>query len=604
MTTAPRSSRLSAEKVNFQGKLSLGLTVATCALFGVLAVVYGGQNGNDYRSTTRRLDDGANDADGGNDDAADYTSYSCHYIFDQTPDPGAAQCQFARECNQGAGLWAPRVFCSSWMSTTLLTALLSPVILLWMVLLFRMLASTAEDFFSPSLEMFSAKLGLPPRFAGVTLLALGNGAADVSATISAIANDPENGYKLSLGALTGAAMVIGSVVSALVVLVAGGVPCRGALLRDVLALLVAVLVVWYKLGVDGQVTSETVTLFLSLYFTLVVLVLVADTYHRAVVVPRLALQAQASERQRQLDEEQRLSEHLEDEARSNPVDRVITAISNYDNANANLQPFWGIESEDLMDRPVMLHGTHGILSNNSQTVEELAVDTYTPLGEDTLCAEPSTGLAAATWSTAFSEGWMELLEHFATVWDDIAWNGDLDLLTKFLLICEWPFTTLRQLTVPIPCEGYYRRSLVALSLVLSPFWFAYYMWDGHEVNVWSHWTVYGSVCLAMAAIALAVLRFAPGGEGTMALWAATPIALYGFIIGATWIDTIADALVSLLDFIGIILRIPGPIVGLTILAWGNSMGDLSANITMARKGLANMAVRDMCVRVCCRLSSH
>ena len=61
-------------------------------------------------------------------------------------------------------------------------------------------------------------------------------------------------------------------------------------------------------------------------------------------------------------------------------------------------------------------------------------------------------------------------------------------------------------------------------------------------------------------------------------------------MAATWIDTIADQLVQLLTFLGVICRIPGSIMGLTVLAWGNSMGDLSANMTMAKKGLANMAI--------------
>lgn len=134
--------------------------------------------------------------------------------------------------------------------------------------------------------------------------------------------------------------------------------------------------------------------------------------------------------------------------------------------------------------------------------------------------------------------------------------------------------------------------MIALSVAISPLWFAYYIWVGHEVNLFSKNAVFfflGVWALSIGS-GLAVLRFAPGGEGTMKMIVATPIAFVGFIIAASWIDYIADHLVSLLDFIGIILHIPGSIMGLTVLAWGNSMGDLSANMTMARKGLANMAM--------------
>jgi sodium/potassium/calcium exchanger 6 len=134
--------------------------------------------------------------------------------------------------------------------------------------------------------------------------------------------------------------------------------------------------------------------------------------------------------------------------------------------------------------------------------------------------------------------------------------------------------------------------MIALSVAVCPMWFAYYIWVGHEINLLSKHSI--AFFLVVWALAIgggfAIMRFAPGGEGTMAMSVAAPIAFVGFIMAASWIDYIADHLVSLLDFVGIILHIPGTIMGLTVLAWGNSMGDLSANMTMARKGLANMAM--------------
>lgn len=69
-----------------------------------------------------------------------------------------------------------------------------------------------------------------------------------------------------------------------------------------------------------------------------------------------------------------------------------------------------------------------------------------------------------------------------------------------------------------------------------------------------------------------------------------PITLIGFIASATWLDLIADVLVNLLSFFGILCRIPSTIMGLTVLAWGNSSQDMIANMTVARKGLSTMAI--------------
>jgi len=211
----------------------------------------------------------------------DYASTDCSDVFDI---PRDSQCEFAYNCSNNGIPFAPWSFCSS-LSPVFAISTLSPFILLGLIILFRLLGSTAEDFFSPSLEMFSTELGLPPRFAGVTLLALGNGAADVSATVNAIVSDPENGYKMSLGALTGAAMFVSCVVSGSVVMAAGGMNCRGALVRDVIFFIFTVLVVFTTLS-TGTVGSKAIFIFTGMYLFYVGIVLVADVYHRSVVLPR------------------------------------------------------------------------------------------------------------------------------------------------------------------------------------------------------------------------------------------------------------------------------------------------------------------------------
>ncbi|KAH8432576.1 sodium/calcium exchanger protein [Aspergillus melleus] len=68
------------------------------------------------------------------------------------------------------------------------------------------------------------------------------------------------------------------------------------------------------------------------------------------------------------------------------------------------------------------------------------------------------------------------------------------------------------------------------------------------------------------------------------------LALLGFMVAIFWIATIATEVVSLLKTVGFILNISDSLLGLTVFAVGNSLGDLVADITVARLGYPVMAL--------------
>ncbi|EPQ29583.1 uncharacterized protein PFL1_02802 [Pseudozyma flocculosa PF-1] len=100
--------------------------------------------------------------------------------------------------------------------------------------------------------------------------------------------------------------------------------------------------------------------------------------------------------------------------------------------------------------------------------------------------------------------------------------------------------------------------------------------------------------LAVCALALVALRQKDAGkvryrERTVALVGLLRCSM-GFLVSVMWIMTIVDEVVSILQTVGLIVGISDAILGLTVFAVGNSLGDLVANVTIARLGHPVMAI--------------
>uniref|UniRef100_A0A673IFV7 Sodium/potassium/calcium exchanger 6, mitochondrial-like n=1 Tax=Sinocyclocheilus rhinocerous TaxID=307959 RepID=A0A673IFV7_9TELE len=67
-------------------------------------------------------------------------------------------------------------------------------------------------------------------------------------------------------------------------------------------------------------------------------------------------------------------------------------------------------------------------------------------------------------------------------------------------------------------------------------------------------------------------------------------SLLGFVVSTLWISTVASEIVSVLHLLGVVLSLSNTVLGLTLLAWGNSIGDCFADIAIARQGYPRMAI--------------
>lgn len=143
-------------------------------------------------------------------------------------------------------------------------------------------------------------------------------------------------------------------------------------------------------------------------------------------------------------------------------------------------------------------------------------------------------------------------------------------------------------TLPPSESKSWNRWLVIVQSFTAPFFVVLVVWANTEVDQPqallrpSLYALLSSMCM----LALLLVTTTPNRPPR---WRAA-LCFLGFAVSITWISSIANEVVGVLKTLGVILNISDAILGLTIFAVGNSLGDFVADITVARLGFPVMAL--------------
>ncbi|KAJ9645172.1 hypothetical protein H2199_003177 [Coniosporium tulheliwenetii] len=134
----------------------------------------------------------------------------------------------------------------------------------------------------------------------------------------------------------------------------------------------------------------------------------------------------------------------------------------------------------------------------------------------------------------------------------------------------------------------WNRWLVILQVFTAPFFIVLIVWANSEPEsprALIRPTIY-SLLASLVTLALILSTTSPTRPPR---WRVL-LCFLGFVVSISWISTIANEVVGVLKTLGVVLNMSDAILGLTIFAVGNSLGDLVADITVARLGYPVMAL--------------
>ncbi|XP_065344834.1 mitochondrial sodium/calcium exchanger protein-like [Cloeon dipterum] len=432
----------------------------------------------------------------------------------------------------------------------------------WLVLMFFLLGKSANDFFCPSLTVIAKVLGLSESLAGVTILAFGNGSPDI---FTSLAGAPHGRSELIFGELLGSGLFVTTVIAGSIIIIRPFKVVDRSFLRDLIFYLGAVYWAFY-IFYKGIITTWEAIGFIILYLV----------YITVVLSEKFCLKTQPP-----IDVEK----NAEERKTGDFPDR------NGQTSTLSLPGSSSHDPNEVLDRKrsmtVSIVQELAIQQDRCKELRCQGIAAEPPMPQEDCTLDENTPLLTGKASARRPNIWRELQEGLVQLIGPK--KPECCLANRVLHWLQLPIVLILALVLPVVNYTALRhgwcRPLNALHCLTCPLFCIFATQVATVAVIWPWLQLWYLVflfgCVACAFVLLATKPYTPPRYHSI-------FAFLGFVGAVVTIYMVANEVVNLLRAIGILSNISDTLLGMTVLAWGNSIGDFITNVSIAKQGFERM----------------
>ncbi|RDD40731.1 Sodium/potassium/calcium exchanger 6, mitochondrial [Trichoplax sp. H2] len=429
---------------------------------------------------------------------------------------------------------------------------------------------------------------------GVTLLAFGNGAPDIFSAIAATTSTKSGGSGLAVGALCGAGMFVTSIIVGTIGFRHNFTVTRRPFYRDLLFYVAGVSLLFYILYYGHMKIAYSLG-FIGLYIVYVLVVCISRyirqmskskrELNRQSDIPNPVVAPVGNELIGEVSEGD--GEQMERADIPNDTRRGNDAIPNLDGLTGLTK---ALAATEILGTAMISHDNPPLVANE---IEQDEIENSPNFNNHELRdSEDDCLIGFQTPSSSSSRQYKREFKTFLKSLLPFNWREwkESKIIAKIFTIIKLPLLICLNLTTPtidyeMP-KNNWNKWRAAVQCILAPLFCSVVTKGGFKM-ITAHlpvWLLVLAIGLLLAVIViLTTTNEKPPRYHTL-------FAFFGFTVSVLWIYATANEIVDILQSFGLVLGISSVILGITVLAWANCIGDFVSNTVVANQGFPRMAM--------------